>query len=110
MCKGVIALVETKPILSRYALPRSASKFRHGYPVRHAKFLKDAMEDINSLTNKLEAFKDPLYAETFASAMQELIGIYYVIAEGSTPVVMQEQKIITFLHGGKCKALSCTEI
>lgn len=101
ICQGVVTLTETKSQLSMYRNPHTASKFCAGYPVYHQKFLQEALDDMDRLTRNITHLISPSDASGYSSTMNEIIDLYYLIAEGSTPSSLLEQKIITFLHFGR---------
>jgi len=61
-----------------------------------------ALDDIKHFMEKISNGNlDPLDLEAYRRASQELVEIYYLVTDGTTPVVKIEQAIITILHGGK---------
>lgn len=101
MCEGIMALTEMVPVLQKYKHPVTISKPHSDHSVRYPDFLKSALEDIEYFWENVNANEiDKGDAETYERTSKELINLYRLVANGSTPVMKVEQAVVTFLHAG----------
>jgi hypothetical protein len=99
MCQGIIALVDRTPVLECYSWPVTASKNHSNNNIRHARFLRSALQDMKALSEIIDTSHFTLDdVETYKRAAQEVVEIYYLVAGGSASATQIEQAIVTFLH------------
>lgn len=99
MCEGIRLLVDSTPHLQWYRWPPQVPPDRSRASVKHPKFLRGALQDIGALLENLKSV-DRASEDFFAyeRATQEIIDLYYLIANGEASTSEVEQLIVSILH------------